>query len=297
MRYGKIYKGGKIGLAAPDLMIGNTRPKFFVSPILETSRFKMAADAAVIEAHFFLGTPFETNLYAEFSGDPQNLGGRDALARVMNVPARALSDDQMGAVSDYLRGSQSLKRSAAVQLTDERAVFVDRGCLAYVSLDGSQFKRLVLMQMYAEAVLLVLEIASEAVFRAIKDRGSNANQKAIEQYEELLKFHGAHYFRSAVKIDSHELSSAWEIIRDHHKLEERMTELSQKLASIAMILKEKSDKEEAVAAAHAAKVSNRWALFFSALLTIMTGLTAFEFVRKPVDGFVESVISSDGDEQ
>ena len=296
MLYGKIFDGERLGKNAESLVIGSARPKFFVKPILETTDFRMSSEPAVIEAKFFIGSPFERSLYVCLADSPEALDSGTGLAKVMHVPARTASDEHIKAISEFLRGSQTLKRSASTSLSDERCIIVDRGCMAYVSADLGQFKRLLLMQMYAEALLLVLETASDVAFSAAKAKDISSYKNAIEQYEELLKFHAAYYFRSAVKIDSHELSAAWAIIRDHHQLDERMEELSRKLASVAMLLKEKSDKEEAASAARAAKISNRWALFVSGLLTLLTGLTAFDFVRQPVDGFFQDATSTESTE-
>lgn len=128
----------------------------------------MSLEPVVIEAKFFTGSPFERSLYVCLVDSPEALDSGTGLAKVMHVPARTASDEHIKAISEFLRGSQTLKRSASTSLSDERCIIVDRGCMAYVSADLGQFKRLLLMQMYAEALLLVLETASDVAFSAAK---------------------------------------------------------------------------------------------------------------------------------
>lgn len=295
-----------------DMTIGGNRIRFLHEIILDSSRFMCSADYSEIQATFFPSTNLTITLRAsKVFGECTKYAGD--LAHVGFIEADAVTDDIMRSASLFLRDSKTLKSTQISQTSDNGCLLLDRGSFVYVSKNGGdQFLRTIILQMYAEAIGIVINDAIKTLFNAVTANGKEKIQYAISKYEELLRFHAAYYQKYPVNIESHELTKIWDAIRDHHRLDERMADVVTKLETVALYLREERAREEAILreerireedkfnnkmlrqedknAREAERRANKRTFLISVFLTLITGLTALDTFKNPVEAFLSGIL-------
>lgn len=270
-----------------ELLLAGKRVQFFHSSILRSSKFCTNEAQNILQATFFIGNYFEKRLTIGFSTQETKAS---ELGSVAFIDANEITPDILRKSSLFLRGSQTLTIAAAIETAAESHLILDRGSIVYVGKSETQFKRIVLLQMHAIAVKLALQNAERAIFDAVMDASSTSYENLIATYEQILRFKAAFFFKYAVERDRHELTKAWDAIRDHHRLEEHMADLAAKLESIALHLSEAQFRESDLIERKRERATGRRALVIGTLLTFLTGLTALETFKVPADEFLSSLI-------
>ncbi|MFN3882771.1 MAG: hypothetical protein ACK4L8_15220 [Nitrincola lacisaponensis] len=194
---------------------------------------------------FFSGTGFELTLQVEFFLQPltpeQSKDVKAKAAWFNNGYQTGNNDQYAQSMSQFLRGSDALQLDSLTATTQNRYLVNDRSGLAYFSGDSDQFRRIVLCQALAVAYSQVMSQCVEQLTTTLRSDDCDA---LLSLYEQILFFNASDYFAHPVKLERHELFTAWNLIRDHWHLNELNEELTNQLSSAAKFLQANRDREK-----------------------------------------------------
>ena len=226
------------------LTIAGKAVAFFIPHIAGTTSFKASADQKRWQLKFFVGSPFEQELFVSFDPDDNEKKWVVGRACYLNNSANSEQNHKLlEEASMFLRNSKTLELDQGRELSSGRVLLADRGDFAYLSVDQNQFMRIVLCLALAISYKKVLY----QCMGRLKDhvRASN-NEGTISLYQDILRFNAADYFSLPVAVERHELFSAWGVLHDHYKLGQLSQELTQQLTGVAVLLQAAREREFAL---------------------------------------------------
>ena len=228
------------------LRINQGNVSFFINALSSNCGFEQQSnnpDSYVLT--FFSGTEFELTLQVEFFLQPltpeQSKVVKAKAAWFNNGYQTGNNDQYAQSMSQFLRGSDALQLDSLTATTQNRYLVNDRSGLAYFSGDSDQFRRIVLCQALAVAYSQVMSQCVEQLTTTLRSDDCDA---LLSLYEQILFFNASDYFAHPVKLERHELFTAWNLIRDHWHLNELNEELTNQLSSAAKFLQANRDREK-----------------------------------------------------
>lgn len=235
-----------------QLTIAGNAVAFFIPHIAGTTNFKASADQKRWQLKFFVGSPFEQELFVSFDPDDNEIKWVVGKACHLNNSANSERNPALlEEASMFLRNSKTLELNQGRELSAGRLLLADRGDFAYFSGDQNQFMRIVLCLALAISYKKVLY----QCMGQLKDhiRAGN-NEGTINLYQDILRFNAADYFSLPVAVERHELYSAWDVLHDHYKLGQLSQELTQQLTDVAVLLQAARERELALHTAQQRKI-------------------------------------------
>lgn len=243
MKYAYISENPSGKERGSQLKIDDKGIGFLLNPVSRNSSFTQGCDEQVWYLDFFQGTLnrklFNIGLKVEFSDTPKTVDDEQHyIARAMWLPREQApeKEDARRISSGFLRRSNALEISNIRETTRGREFIVDRNGLVYISSDENQFCRIVLCLALTVAYGTVIQRCIESLVDSIKTGDYSALSKL---YKEVLSFNATDYFSLPVKLDRHEILTAWKTLRQHWHLDELNNELIQQLSSIAKLNEER----------------------------------------------------------
>jgi hypothetical protein len=234
---------------------------FFSEALEQTCSIEQSADGRYIQAVFFQGSDYETCLIAVMTVSAPSTFSSRQVSRGVFIEGK-LNEQSRATASEFLRNTGTLEQGDSQATSRDGALFVDSGGFAYIGKSNDQFMRITLIAMLCSAYMRTLQKQVLALSEAA--RNDHQSPRAIELYEDMLRFNAGFYQRLPIKLDRHELSKVWDALARHHRISDHRDELDLQLSALAQWVRRKQEKlaetqrhEQAAADAKAADVARQ----------------------------------------
>lgn len=244
-----------------DLKIGGKNIGFLIPEVSEASKlYKIQTPTNEGSEEewflsFFAGTEFEKNIKVciQRSSPGKNpngsfnsgLSGKKAfcIAHLDLDPSKFSPDnkkDRKLISSRFTRGSKALPENKIIRFKNQGEITIDLRRVVYTNDNDDNFKRVIIIAALADAYSAALDdftktSSSLASKQMTKENFSETSRDLTDLLQKLSLFKTAYYYKHPIQLDRIDLPPIWEKIQNELKLKEKVSELSEQIASLSQV--------------------------------------------------------------